>query len=291
MVAAAAPIVAGGGTMTTQLSTPEQPNPYEVLPYSIDQQLVLDGMQAYLDFLHLPLDQRRLLHHVDTTRPRTGESGYMPKTHANQDNKDVFHMTQALGQHFPENHHGLPQEAQNFLSIARIIHEELNKVAKEVLQAWEVDENLPGLSNMHFPANGRREHHSRFVAYQGGRGRHLATAHYDKSTATIAVAESHGGLRIGYSAEDLTLLNRDQFQPIIFPGYGWHQLRTAQGQSTRRQPAWHDVIDTGERVAADVCRWALVHFINPADRYLDSSLAETHTPLPNNLGQLALQTS
>jgi hypothetical protein len=116
----------------------------------------------------------------------------------------------------------------------------------------------------------------------------LAQGHYDKSTGTIAVAESHGGLKVGYGPEDSLLVERNAYDPIFFPSYGWHQLAEITDSTTSLRAAWHEVEDTGERFNEATLRWALIFFINPANIYLESTQEQTHTPIPW-LGNTALR--
>ena len=108
----------------------------------------------------------------------------------------------------------------------------------------------------------------------------LARGHYDKGTGTIAVAESHGGLRLGFGEDDLELLDRDAYDPKFFHGLGWHQLAEIVDVETARKAAWHDVVQLDEHVSDDVMRWSMVYFIGPANMHLDSTLEQTHTPIP-----------
>ena len=133
---------------------------------------------------------------------------------------------------------------------------------------------------MHFPRSGESQLRLRFLAYEPNDSDTLATAHYDKGTGTVAVAESHGGLRIGAGQNDLTQIDRSQFEPIFFAGFGWHQIAEILDVIPSRKAAWHDVVDTGQRVNQQIARWAVVLFIDPAHLYLNSTYEQVHTPIP-----------
>lgn len=274
---------------TTQIDNPEAPKPYQPIETGISQSDIVETIGLYREFLSLPEEHRIKLSWQDESRPRTGKSGYMNKgNRSSEDNKHVFHMTQDLEQVFSMEIFKHPRETMQFFKAALEIHYSLNTAAKRQYEAME--DEIPGLVTMHFPKTGKRSSHTRFLAYGEPKGGLLATGHYDKSTGTIAVAESHGGLRVGYGLSDLSLLERSRFDPVFFPSFGWNQLAEMLGVITTKRAAWHDVIDTGERVDDDTSRWALVHFINPANIYLESTQEQTHTPIPwRGLGQLALR--
>ncbi len=281
--------------METLTQTYEPPQAYEPIKIELAKDEVQNVMDSYLNFLTLPQPERERLFHLDESRPRTGETGYVRKnadssSHDN-DNKHYFHMTPDLWERFqPISLEGrkLPFESKLLIWNSHYVYQSLGKAA---LQKYiELETDFPLLKGIHFPSNGTLQHKLRLVAYQGGKDKTLAAGHYDKGTGTIAVAESHGGLRVGHSPKDLQLVERDQFEPIFFHGYGWHQLAEMLDVKTGRRAAWHDVIDTGERVREDVMRWAMIYFLDPANIYLESTKEQTHTPIPwRGLGNLVLR--
>lgn len=269
--------------------------PYEAIGTDLRAADINNTMAAYLDFLNLEEAERKKLFHLDSEHPRTGESGYVlktadPSSQETDDNKHFFHVTPTLARHFsPTTLEGrnLAAESRRLIETGSEIYRSLGQAALTTYKDLEI--LFPLLSNIHFPRDGDWKHKLRLVAYQGGTGQVLARGHYDKGTGTIAVAESHGGLRIGYGPEDLELIQRHRFDPIFFHGYGWHQLAEMLGVDTDRRAAWHDVIDTGERVRKDVMRWAMIYFIDPAHIYLESTKEQTHTPIKwNELARRAL---
>lgn len=279
----------------TALLNPETPPAYEPISIGHTESDITATMNSFMEFLQLPYEERVKVVFVDESRPRTGVSGYQHKGHASpdgsrqQDNKHIFHMTQTLHETYGSHTRRLPHEARVFLRAAYSIHSALSAAAKRKYQELEGD--IPGITNILFPPNGKNSNHTRFLAYQDAKRGMLASPHYDKGTGTIAVAESHGGLRVGYGPEDLKLLERSRFEPIFFPNYGYHQLAEMLGvDPTTRRAAWHDVIDTGDRVSEEVTRWSLIHFIDPAHIYLENTKEQTHTPIPwRGLGKLALR--
>lgn len=278
----------------TALLNPERPPAYEPIAIDASESDIEATMDSFLAFLHLPYEERVKVVYLDESRPRTGKSGYehkgsaSPDGHHRQDNKHIFHMTEALHRTFYHQIWNQPRETRSFLQNAYALHHSLTAAAKQKYQ--ELEDDMPGIANIHFPPDGTVANHTRFLGYQDAKDGLLAVPHYDKGTGTIAVAESHSGLRVGFGPDDLELLDRDRFDPIFFPSYGYHQLGEMLGARPTRRAAWHDVVDTGERVSADVTRWSLIHFIGPAHIYLESTKEQTHTPIPwRGLGSLALR--
>jgi len=272
--------------METQKYHPEAPRAYEPIALELNASDINSAMQAYLAFLELPDTERAKIAYFNEQRPRIGSSGYVHKEAT--DIKHVFHMTQELERAFAPNIYRLPTESKVLLKIGQEIYYSLAKSSTEKLA--ELEEEIPLLVGIHSPRSGKRQHHLRFLAYQAGRDGVLAHGHYDKGTGTIAVAESHGGLRIGYRESDLERIDRSSYEPLFFPGYGWHQLAQMLDVAPRRRAAWHDVTDTGERVDDKTLRWSLIYFIDPANLYFDSTQEQTHTPIPwRGLGRQALR--
>ncbi len=97
----------------------------------------------------------------------------------------------------------------------------------------------------------------------------LGAGHYDKSSLTVQIAESHQGLRVARdNTSDLELLERHPDTAVLFPGTS---LRENFGEDTPFQPGWHDIIRTNAanpgrtipKNASDVCaRWAMIFFAN-----------------------------
>jgi hypothetical protein len=283
-----------GGIMSEQLPALRAEELYSPITLELGKQDITEAMKLYRDFIDLPHHIKSQLHHVDEARPRTGMSGYMhkgenaPGGSKKQDNKHAFHYAQSLEQ-LSLRELDLPPEAMNFLSAAEEIYYSLDESVREHLAQLAEMEGIPWLVGLHHPTtNGERSHHLRFLAYEDPKGSNLADSHYDKSTFTVAVAESHNGLRIGNNDHDLQLLERGSFDPILFQGYGWHQLKDMFDIHSDLKPGWHDVIDTGERVDSGVTRWALIYFVNPTELYLESTQEQTHTPLYPALGRAAL---
>lgn len=256
------------------------------------------AMQAYLEFLELPAEIRESLRYPGDGLRRNTSAGYTYTSHSeakntidtSKDNKHIFHYTPdilgVLGELARSRFQ--PEALSRFVNLAVEVYESAARATRQALEPYE--DHFPGLVGIHFPKDGTVNHHLRFLAYEPGINGVLARGHYDKSTATIAIAESHGGLRIGTEPDDLELYRRDPHESIFFHGLGWVKLHKLVGRESQEIPAWHDVVETTDRVNEDIMRWALIYFINPA--YLDTapSAAETHTPLNlQTVGKLALE--
>lgn len=258
---------------------------------------IKEAMRMYMEFIALDDFQKHLVNYPGDGVRRNTPAGYNHTraeragntVDTSKDNKHAFHYTPDVAQvaeTVPDRYKA--RELRDFLSVAEEIWHVSALAARQELK--EREEDFPGLVGIHFPDSGDTNNHLRFLAYEPGVDGVLARGHYDKSASTIALAESHGGLRLGKQPDDLQLYERDPNQPIFFHGLGWTKLHKLLGRVSCELPAWHDVVDTGERINDDVMRWALIYFSNPA--YLDTapSSVETHTPLTiDKLGGLSLE--
>lgn len=258
---------------------------------------IKEAMRIYMEFIALDDFQKHMVNYPGDGVRRNTPAGYNhTRTErggntidTSKDNKHIFHYTPDVGrmaESVPDRYKS--GELHDFLTVAEEIWHASAMATRRELK--EMEESFPGLVGIHFPDSGDTNNHLRFLAYEPGTDGILARGHYDKSASTIALAESHGGLRLGKQPEDLELYGRDPNQPVFFHGLGWTKLHKLLGKASLALPAWHDVVDTGERIDDNVMRWALIYFINPA--YLDTapSSIETHTPLViDRLGELSLE--
>ena len=253
-----------------------EPRLYQPVSLELSEGDITTAMELFQDFLSLPQAERLKLVHLDEARARTGRSGYHEKGSAEgDDQKWLFHMSQDLAGRFDSRaRKHMPGEARSFLDMSEEIFHSVMGSSQLLYQ--ELEDEFPALVGMHFPADGTRRQHLRFLMYKGGEHQALARGHYDKGTGTIAIAESRDGLRLGYGEDDLTSLDRGQFDPVFFRGFGWHQLAEMLDVDTQHKAAWHDVQNTKP---GPEMRWALVYFIDPAKIYLDSTKEQTHTPI------------
>ncbi len=247
---------------------------------------VSSAMQTFLEFLQLPEEFKTQIIYEGDGRRRNTSAGYSHSSYeaakgvidTNKDNKHLFQYTPDIWTKFEASKVDWPREAKEFLDVARDVWEISRQAETNYLSKYE--DKFPGLVGLHLPQDGVTNNHLRFLAYEPGVEGNLARGHYDKSTGTIAIAESCGGLRLGVNDSDLALYQRDHNEPVFFHGLGWTKLHKQLGRLSTELPAWHDVVETdAPKVSDEILRWALIYFINPA--YLDTAptSVETHTPL------------
>jgi len=300
------------GESLTMIDSQDRPPLYEPLEMSMDKEDMLEIMQLYLEFLSLPEEVKQTFN-LDKEGNRTSEAGYMKRKKAEStkptgdDNKMVFHHTTELWDYFQSlSPQDIPQAAREFIGAANYLYHQTSDASKQKIAEWCQDQ--PWIAGSMFPDDNTLNHHLRFLAYFDGGAR----GHYDKSVFTAPLFQSKPGLRVGEGPDDLTLVQKDHFDPIIFASLGWMQLHELLDQQTDRIPVWHDApeIDceesddltpeilqnAAERAngpnldeVMDVARLAVVMFGNPAKIYLDSTLEQTHTPIHwRNIGRIAM---
>ena len=261
----------------------------EPITVGLSQSDIEATINAYLEFSELPEDIKAKAQYkpdpADDSRRNVG-AGYRPSPKSapnhldtSKDKKEVFHytpdITRVIGVLAA---HDRPLALQRFDAAAQAVWETAATAARTKLQ--ELAAEYPLVEGIHFNPDGATNNHLRFLAYYGNGEQELAAGHYDKSTLTIALAESHGGLRLAERPQDLSLLERDPTQPVIFHGRGWLKLMEQLGSTSNRVPAWHDVVEVdGLGVKDDILRWALIYFVNPARMDTAPSKIETETPL------------
>jgi isopenicillin N synthase-like dioxygenase len=225
---------------------------------------------AYDAFLSLPENVKESIMVDDGGRNR--KAGYVHKKLA-ADKKQIFHYTDRLHDEVSPYH--LPFEAREFLNLSEEFHMIALRGLRDALR------NMPRkdiLEPVHF-AGGKNNHHLRFVAYeQRPDTERLAEAHYDMSTLTIAMCETHPGLRLGKTQKDLAPYQRDPDQPVLFVGAGWLKLHEQLGLTTDLLPTWHDVIQDDSVRGFTTRRMAAILFANPT--YLDTAPELLQTKLP-----------
>lgn len=194
-----------------------------------------------------------------------------------QDNKDIFHFGSETRQQVEANISGkLPSDMKTFLNSAEEIFWEAERSKKQVLESF-VGKTL--LKIMQPDSYNTLNDVLRFIAYHPNDEK-LAKGHFDRSTATLAIGESHEGLRIAPGQNGL-MLNADQeymntlesrLKPVehhegeakFFLGAGWNRIYKSYRKGLEDLPlGWHDVIPSGKRVDKKIMRWAVVLFVNP----------------------------
>lgn len=274
-------------------------------PFKTDltEEDVDDALNAFTNFIELPLEEREKVTYFDEARPRTSGAGYWykgefaPDGSPYKDNKHVFHYTQGMFDPLTLATRGLAQEARSFLAIAHDQHEAMSEAVADACDGWESD--VRGITGILAPLTGKTAHHTRYLAYQRGKimpevevprqahtrtlGRILAQYHYDKSWGTVAEKAKEPGLVVGTGPDDMEYVDHEGYNPVFFPGFGYHQLAEMLDIDVVRKAGWHGVeqqtTTPEDAQPEDPIRLSRVFFINPANIYLDSSSEQTHTPI------------
>lgn len=192
-----------------------------------------------------------------------------------EDPKEFYHYTPRHYTDMVNNHAefgwgAMPNDLQRLERVFRPVHAKATSLLLRVLSL--VEETHPDVRQF-FDSASLLTSPVRLLLYHPGAPTDcLGTGHYDKSSMTIQIAESHKGLRVATGEEDeMRVVSRSSDQAVVFPG---RNFREHFGKDTPFQPAWHDVILTDELndgrevplTAAAVCaRWALIFFANGAN--------------------------
>lgn len=202
----------------------------------------------------------------------TGERGDVP------DNKDIFHFGSMSRQVIESRISGrMPRDMKLFLDVAEEIYWAGQRSKRTALEA--LDQRKAGLVGILQSERNTLNDVLRFITYYPNEEK-LAKGHYDRSTCTLAIGESHEGLRITTGQNGLTV-NADEayladlesrLKPVehrdheakFFLGAGWNRLPGQyKAGNEELELGWHDVIPSDKQVDQKVMRWAVVMFINP----------------------------
>jgi hypothetical protein len=242
------------------------------------------AMDRYLAFLELD-EKFHSITQFELTGRGDGDFGQFRRTAGNEgvrgtvaDNKDIFHFGSMTRQVVEARLSGaLPHEMKEFLEAAEEIYWTGQRAKKQALE--QLDYFEMGLVGVMQPERETINDVLRFIAYYPNKG-NLAKGHFDRSTATLAIGESHEGLRItpgqnGFiiDADEAYMNSLDnKLQPVthsegeakFFLGAGWNRLPDYLRVGNEDRPlAWHDVVESSTTVDEKVMRWAIVMFCNP----------------------------
>lgn len=242
------------------------------------------AMDRYLAFLELDDSFHKLTRYYLHDRgdgdfgQYTRSAGTLGNRGEVQDNKDIFHFGSMTRQVIEARLDGsLPSEAKDFLEAAEEIYWAGQRSKKQSLQQLDCFDT--GLVGVMLPEKDNIQDVLRFIAYYPNEGG-LAKGHFDRSTATLAIGESHEGLRIAPGQNGYVLDASQQYmesldaslQPVehknreakFFLGAGWNRLPNHLKTINEDMPlAWHDVVASDKKVDNKVMRWAIVMFMNP----------------------------
>lgn len=245
------------------------------------------AIDAFHEFVQLDDFDFEATQFFSTTTREDNDFGYYRrkpggKTFRGQsfDNKHYFHFGSQTEQRLAEKlGNNQPHELRNFIKIARDIFWIAQKSKEQVIS--ELDHKDAGLTEIlpSDPHRGTINDALRFLLYLHNDG-DLAKGHYDRSVFTMAIGESHEGLRLAKGQNGLMVdcnkaymsLLESNLQPVehiereakFFLGAGWNRLEPRYRLGNEDLPlAWHDVIESDKQVNEEIMRWAIVLFINP----------------------------
>jgi isopenicillin N synthase-like dioxygenase len=238
---------------------------YSVVSIALPKPHLDEAVESFFEFLKLPLETKnQLFFRVNPESKYTGV-GYVRrhKEIANSENKEYFHYHYSAKERFADLAHNNPA-VQNLLSKAEKVYEAGAITMRYVMGA--IDKKAPGVLDKFFPPGQKPALFLRFLKYDPkGVGDFLAEAHFDTGDvgggATLAIAESSSGLRIGKGPEDLKEVPpRKEGTTLFMPAMRLSDMDPSLKDFT---PTWHDVIQKSENVySPGVARWAVVLFAN-----------------------------
>ena len=195
------------------------------------------------------------------------------------DNKDIFHFGASTRQTVEATlPHGAPKVMADFLDDAESLFWQAQATKKRALGKL----NLVGLVDV---ATGSFSDYSsvflstrsacndvlRLINYYDSDSL-LAKAHFDRSATTLALGESHPGLRLTASSTKSPVEERNQtLQPVaytpgqakFFLGAGWNNIQHLDAKAKTLPLGWHDVVQTETVVDDYVRRWSAILFSTP----------------------------
>lgn len=279
---------------------------YAPVPISVSKEDLAGTIGAYLNFLELPADVQEATV-FDLTDRGDGDFGQFRRLPGENsargkrpDNKDVFHFGSMTRQITEARLSGpLPKDLRTFMDQAEAVYWAAQRTKRNAL----ADLGNKGLMGAMVTERGTINDVLRLIAYYPNHGA-LAKGHFDRSVSTLAIGESHEGLRMAPAQNGLRVdANEDymagvevSLQPVehhsgeakFFLGSGWNRLPTELRTGNEDLPlAYHDVVETGKRVGEKVMRWAIVMFSNPQLDFTDYTVpSQAETRPYKQLGKL-----
>jgi hypothetical protein len=241
-------------------------------------------MMSYLEFLNLDGD----IHHATRfymSERGDGDFGQFSRRAGDgslrgmvPDTKDIFHFGAQTRQMVESRMYGsLPRELKEFLASAEEIYWSAQRSKLHAIE--ELDVLHMGLRRALFDERAVINDVLRFIAYYPDPEK-LAKGHFDRSVCTLAIGESHEGLRIApgqnglhIDADEAYMATLDgslepaeyeEGQAKFFLGAGWNRLEPQLRFGNQEMPlGWHDVVPSEKSVNERIMRWAIVLFANP----------------------------
>ncbi len=247
---------------------------YTAIPFSLSQERMHGIGEEFLQFLTLPVELKKQIVTFQDPAYNNTDLGYYrrEKGVGHPDNKEIFQFHPALYKYVSSD---VLRDSvvKSFLSKADELFNAGVVAYKEGASALDVE--YPGTLQRFFPPNQEPFMMVRFVSYQPSGDEELnASFHHDRSSLTLALAESSSGLMMGSTQEDVHPVSHDPNTVLFFPallahhtvgGFSTHQLQVDKSLRVQAlKPTWHGVKQLpGQRIDPTTTRWAIVCFLNP----------------------------
>lgn len=253
---------------------------YVKVPFPVPRSELVLAAEAFTGFLTLSPREKQRFHFKLCFHDGNSDIGYSrPGGKNGKDDKEYFHYHPLAEWRFGK----LPlfgdSRVRTFFDHGAKIFDAAQTTLDHVLNEFE--KVFPGIHDRFMVEHVRRRFYLRFLKYDAkGKGKFLARAHFDRGGATIAIAESAPGLRIGWNSIPKSLLHLEEVKhedhsAIFFPSYHFPRLTGPEFE-----PAWHDVVQSSDdQYSEDTARWAIVFFADVYGLPLPSEKV-THQPWP-----------
>jgi hypothetical protein len=286
---------------------------YATTPIDLTRDDMESTIMSYLEFLNLDGDVHHATQFYMTDRGDGDFGQFSRRAGMNSlrgevpDTKDIFHFGAQTRQIVESRLYGmLPRELREFLSQAEEIYWSAQRTKLNALD--ELDVLHMGLRACMFDERQAINDVLRFIAYYPDPNK-LAKGHFDRSVCTLAIGESHEGLRItagqnglvvdadgAYMSEldgRLAPVEHREGEAKFFLGAGWNRLEPHRRFGNQEMPlGWHDVIPSDKSVNDRIMRWAIVLFANPhLGEYSYVVPTPPETRPHKNLGRLTIDQS
>lgn len=243
---------------------------YAEVPFSLSRAKLVHAAECFFDYLTLSQEEKEALHFYDRPENRQG-IGYVRKAGEEDevgrtDFKEYFHYHPKLLKEFAGSDLLKNPKTAAYLEAAQEIHAEAFRASKKLFEIISIE--FPEVYGRFFPRTEEYVEYAalRFLKYEpSGEGNFLARAHYDRGCATLALAESAPGLRIGKDETTLKEVEHKDGIALFMPAYQLPEVT-----DMRFRPSWHDVVQSSKDVyRKNAARWAIVFF---------ADLEGTHVP-------------
>lgn len=215
---------------------------------------------------HLSEESKRLLE-LDENN---GDCGYIKRTkEEGRDSKEFFHYKPLFKKLYNEQLNSLKGNdaliVNQFLEKASSMYSSAKSKIEEILDILE--QKYPGTKAKFLQKGKDPNFVLRVLKYDKileVDDNQLAKPHFDRGACTLAIAESHSGLRLGTCSDDLRQVFHKKGRAIFFPSITFDD--SVSGGKGRFKPTYHDVVRTSEQGGeTDFQRWAIVFFADPIE--------------------------